>query len=68
MIVLTQEQHDELANSEGVSVRVVDPVTNTEYVLMRADDFVKLRGFDSDFEAATESVFKRHEELLRRLA
>ena len=50
MIQLTQEQHDALASNGQEPVKVIDPVTNTEYVLVHADAFAQLGGMiDSDF-------------------
>ena len=50
MITLTQEQHDALASNGQGPVKVIDPVTNTEYLLVRADAFAHLGGMiDTDF-------------------
>ncbi|MBM3996613.1 MAG: hypothetical protein FJ303_21035 [Planctomycetes bacterium] len=68
MIQLTKDQHDALANNGQGPAKVVDPITNTEYVLLRAEEFARLKGTDPAFEKATEDVFQRHEEVLRRLA
>jgi hypothetical protein len=68
MIQLTKDQHDALASNGDESVRVIDPITNTEYVLIRAEVFERLRGCDPELEKAATTVFERHEELLRRLA
>ena len=68
MIQLTKDQHDALANNGNESVRVVDPITNTEFVLVRAEVFARMQNFDPEFAEATEKVLERHDELLRRLA
>lgn len=53
MIQLTNEQHDELVSNGSDMAKVVDPVTNTEYVLLRADVFERLRGLiDDDFDVS----------------
>jgi hypothetical protein len=53
MITLSKDQHDELANNGQDSARVLDPVTNTEYVLLRADVFAQLSEMiTDDFEAS----------------
>ncbi|MSQ96975.1 MAG: hypothetical protein EXR98_20810 [Gemmataceae bacterium] len=63
MIQLTKDQHDELASNGKDTATVIDPVTNTEYVLLRADAFQRLRGlieddFDpSDAYGAIDEVF-----------
>ena len=50
MIQLTKDQHDELVNNGTDTAKVIDPVTNTEYVLLRADAFEHLHGMiDVDF-------------------
>ena len=50
MIQLTNDQHDELASNGKDAAKVIDPVTNTEYVLLRADVFARLSGMiDTDF-------------------
>ena len=52
MIQLTKEQHDELVKSE-VGAKVMDPLSNTEYVLIRADQFERLRSLlDDDFRVS----------------
>lgn len=68
MIVLTKDQHDELAKTTADAVPVVDPISNSQYVLLRAETFANLSGIDSAFENAAANVFERHEEILRRLA
>jgi hypothetical protein len=51
MIQLTKDQHDELTQNGKDSMKVIDPVTNTEYVLLRADVFERLTGMiDADFQ------------------
>lgn len=42
MITLTEKQQRELKGS-GVHVRVLDPTTRAEYVLVRADVFARLQ-------------------------
>lgn len=43
MIKLTAEQRQELGQTHTSSCRVVDPVTNAEYVLVPADLYERLR-------------------------
>ena len=53
MIQLTQDQHDELARNGKETAKVIDPITNTQYVLLRADDFARLRGvIEDDFNVS----------------
>ena len=53
MIQLTKDQHDELTQNGKDSMKVIDPVTNTEYLLTRADTFERLRGLiDGDFDVS----------------
>jgi len=50
MIHLTKDQHDQLASNGSGPARVVDPISNMEYVLLRADVFAQLSGMvDADF-------------------
>ena len=53
MIQLTQQQHEELAKNGKDDIKVLDPVTNTEYVLLRADLYARLSGMiNYDFHAS----------------
>ena len=53
MIQLTKNQHDELAGNGKEPMRVIDPITNAEYVLVSAEDFARLRGMiDVDFHVS----------------
>jgi hypothetical protein len=53
MIQLTKDQHDELANNGQDTAKVVDPVTNTEYILVRADIYEYRCGLiDADFHVS----------------
>ena len=53
MIQLTKDQHDELASNGQDTANVIDPVTNTEYVLLRADHYQRLRTLiDDDFHVS----------------
>ena len=57
MIQLTKDQHDELASNGTDSSKVIDPVTNTEYVLLRADHYAHLSGMiDDDFHVSDAYV------------
>ncbi len=50
MIQLTIHQHDELANNGDAPAKVIDPVTNAEYVLVPAAEYRHLSGMiDVDF-------------------
>jgi hypothetical protein len=53
MIELTEQQWQELQGN-GEAVRVLDPVTHTEYVLVRADDYARLRPFLEQAEDEAE--------------
>jgi len=48
MIQLTQQQHDAVEESPGQPIRAIDPATNAQYVLVRADVFDRLRMIFSD--------------------
>jgi hypothetical protein len=48
MIKLTPEQHEALAEIGTEHVRVLDPSTNTEYVLLRADIYERLKSLLDD--------------------
>ncbi len=53
MIQLTKDQHDELANNGVGAAKVIDPVTNAEYVLMPAHLYERVRClFEDDFEVS----------------
>jgi hypothetical protein len=53
MIKLSEKQRKEL-KKEGEHVRVVDPATQTEYVLVRADVFARLQQLLDQAEDETE--------------
>jgi hypothetical protein len=44
MIQLTKDQHDELVSNGKEPAKVLDPITNTEYVLVPADEYAHLSG------------------------
>lgn len=53
MIQLTQEQHEEIAGNGNDTPKVIDPVTNIEYVLVPADIYSRLSGMiDKDFHVS----------------
>jgi hypothetical protein len=43
MIQLTQQQHEEMQRNPNSPIRAVDPATNAEYVLLRADVYDRLK-------------------------
>ena len=50
MIQLTKDQHDELVAIGKERANVLDPITNSEYVLVPADEFNHLSGMiDTNF-------------------
>ena len=53
MIELTEKQRQELKGN-GTQVRVLDPTTRTEYVLVRADVFARLQQLVQQAEDETE--------------
>jgi hypothetical protein len=53
MIELTENQRQEL-KSTAEPVRVLDPATSTEYVLMRADVYARLQQLVEQAEDETE--------------
>jgi len=53
MIELTEKQRQEL-NGKDEHVRVVDPATSTEYVLLRADVYARLQQLLEQAEDETE--------------
>jgi hypothetical protein len=53
MIELTDKQQQELKDN-GEPVRVVDPATRTEYVLVRADVYARLQQLLEQAEDETE--------------
>ena len=48
MIQLTQQPHEAVQQNPGEPVRAIDPTTNAEYVLLRADIYDRLRMIFSD--------------------
>jgi hypothetical protein len=50
MATLTQEQRQLLHQSGGEPVRLVDPETNQEYVLIATDHYEQLRALRSDLD------------------
>ena len=47
MVELTPEQHQAIAATGAQPVRAIDPVTQTEYVLLRAEIYDRIKGGDS---------------------
>ena len=43
MITLTKDQHDALTNNGKEPAKVIDPVTNDEYVLLSAQLYARVR-------------------------
>jgi hypothetical protein len=52
MIKLTPEQHDELSKNGKDSATVIDPISNTEYLLIRADVAMRYGMIDADFHVS----------------
>jgi hypothetical protein len=53
MFQLTKDQHEAIANNDADNARVIDPVSNIEYVLVRADVYARLSGMiDVDFHVS----------------
>jgi hypothetical protein len=50
MTILSPEQRDLVRQSSGEAVRLVDPDTRQEYVLMRAEIYDQLQSFMPDLE------------------
>ncbi|HEY1860162.1 MAG TPA: hypothetical protein VGG61_07400 [Gemmataceae bacterium] len=50
MSTLTQEQREMLRQSEGEPVRLLDPDTNREYVLLQAEVYDRLRSALTDLD------------------
>jgi hypothetical protein len=55
MIELTEKQQYELKSNSG-PVRVMDPATRTEYVLVRADVYARLQQILEQAEDETEQA------------
>lgn len=45
MIELTREQHETLTKNGAEPVRALDPATNVQYVLIRAEIYDRLKAF-----------------------
>jgi hypothetical protein len=53
MIHLTRDQHDKLSANGCEPVRVVDPVTNAEYILIAVETYAQLSGMiDTNFHVS----------------
>jgi hypothetical protein len=63
MIQLTKDQHEQLANNGKSAVKVIDPISNDEYVLVTAAEYAHLSGMIdvnfhvSDTYAAIDEAF-----------
>lgn len=55
MIQLTEQQHEEL-KANGDAVRVLDPTTNAEYVLVPVADYARLQRFREQAEDVAEQA------------
>jgi hypothetical protein len=68
---VTPELRREIANAGGNPVRLVDPETNTAYVLLKADDYDRLNpGRDSEkgsAEQVPEGIRRSREAFIREL-
>jgi len=57
MIHLTQQQHDAVQESSGEPIRAIDPATNAEYVLVRADIYERLRVIFADDQTCGRDAY-----------
>jgi hypothetical protein len=58
MTTLTPEQRQEIQNAGGEPVRITDPETQTEYVLLKADVYDRIRASADDTRAAYPLAMK----------
>jgi hypothetical protein len=48
MIELTEQQAQALKSAESIPARVVDPLTQETFVLLRADEYERLKEYEYD--------------------
>jgi hypothetical protein len=66
MLQLTAEQHQALAANGNEPVRAIDPVTNTEYVLVRAEVYERLKALVADDQGWSEGAYRASMEVFAR--
>jgi hypothetical protein len=58
MATLTPEQRQRIQNASQEPVRIADPATQTEYVILMADVYDRIRAFADDTRAAYPLAMK----------
>jgi len=66
MIELTQEQHLAMTNNEPKPVRVIDPVTTAEYVLVHAAVYDRFKTLLSEDEEWVRNAYPTAMEVFSR--
>ena len=56
MIELTPEQHQAVSDTTSDAIPAVDPATNAQYVLIRAELYDRLRALDSEGWGSTAAT------------
>ena len=57
MVQLTSEQHQAVVANAPEPARALDPATNTEYVLLRAEVYDRIKALMADDRAAVEAAY-----------
>jgi hypothetical protein len=58
MIELTEQQAQALKSAESIPPRVVDPLTKETFVLLRADEYERLKEYEYDDSPWTREELK----------
>lgn len=66
MIQLTPQQHAAVEESPGEPIRAIDPATNAEYVLVRADVYDRLRVIFTDDQTWGQDTYAAAMEVFAR--
>ena len=66
MIELTNEQHQALEQHGAEPVRAIDPATNAEYVLLRAELYDRLKALLSEDAEWSEGAYAAAMEIFAR--
>lgn len=62
---LTDEQRQAIEQHEGQPIDVLDPTTNTRYVLLRASDYERLSALLDDTEFDIRESYQLQEQVAR---
>jgi hypothetical protein len=66
MVELTPEQHLALERSGGNTTRAIDPATNAEYVIVRAELYERIKSIVSDNETWSDDAYQAAADVFAR--